>query len=253
MEFSRQKYWSRLHFLLHGIFLTQRSNPHLMRLLQGTWILYHWANWEARGYTLARDKNNLIWKNVTPWFKMFLTHLFWNYWTVYHMIFICLLLWGFWFVFSWAGSSAGAYISDSCSNLGSPGNWNTAKKTFFLQVSTQPPSLWTYNDLSPNPFSHQISIFKSLSQCGLHFYHHWYHFITGLPSTPTVLIFWFLTNLSYTDMNKKLPYLSIIWLLFQILKCSKSGAMLHSSLFIYPVFNYVPNTPQLWGEVGSYI
>ena len=111
---------------------------------------------------------------------MSLTRLFWSYWTVCHMIFICLLLWGVFFVCFFG---AGGYISDSCSNLGSPGNWNMAKKAFSLQVSTQPPSLWTYNDLSPNRFSHQISIFKSLSLCCLHFYHHWYHFIIGLPST----------------------------------------------------------------------
>ena len=33
MEFSRQAYWSWCHFLLQGIFLTQRSNPHLLCLL----------------------------------------------------------------------------------------------------------------------------------------------------------------------------------------------------------------------------
>ena len=34
MEFSRQEYWSRLSFLLQGIFLTQGLNLHLLRLLQ---------------------------------------------------------------------------------------------------------------------------------------------------------------------------------------------------------------------------
>ena len=29
------------HFLLQGIFLTQRSNPRLLCLLLGRWILYH--------------------------------------------------------------------------------------------------------------------------------------------------------------------------------------------------------------------
>ena len=33
MGFSRQKYWSGLHFLLQGIFLTQGLNPHLLHLL----------------------------------------------------------------------------------------------------------------------------------------------------------------------------------------------------------------------------
>ena len=30
MGFSRQEYWSGLHFLLQGIFLTQGSNSHLL-------------------------------------------------------------------------------------------------------------------------------------------------------------------------------------------------------------------------------
>ena len=33
-EFSRQEYWSGLAFLLQGIFLTQGSNPCLLRLLR---------------------------------------------------------------------------------------------------------------------------------------------------------------------------------------------------------------------------
>ena len=35
------------HFLLQGIFLTQGSNTHLLRLLQCRHILYHRATWEA--------------------------------------------------------------------------------------------------------------------------------------------------------------------------------------------------------------
>ena len=139
MEFSRQKYWSKLHFLLQGIFLTQGSNPHLLPPLQGTWILYHWATWEARCYTLARDKDNLIRKNVTPWFKMSLTHLFWSYWTVYHMIFILFIIVGFLVCFFLGGHNAGTYISDSCSNMGSPGNWNTAKKHFSCKSAPNLP------------------------------------------------------------------------------------------------------------------
>ena len=38
MEFPRQEYWSGLHFLLQGNFLTQGSNPYL---LHSCWILYH--------------------------------------------------------------------------------------------------------------------------------------------------------------------------------------------------------------------
>ena len=33
LEFSRQKYWNCLNFLLQGIFLTQGSNPHVLHLL----------------------------------------------------------------------------------------------------------------------------------------------------------------------------------------------------------------------------
>ena len=35
------------HFLLQRTFLTQLSNPHLLRLLDCKWILYHWAIGEA--------------------------------------------------------------------------------------------------------------------------------------------------------------------------------------------------------------
>ena len=35
------------HFLLHEFFLTQGSNLHLLCLLLGRQILYHWATWEA--------------------------------------------------------------------------------------------------------------------------------------------------------------------------------------------------------------
>ena len=35
MGFSRQKYWSGLHVLLQGIFLTQGWNPGLLHLLHG--------------------------------------------------------------------------------------------------------------------------------------------------------------------------------------------------------------------------
>ena len=38
MEFSRQEYWSGLHFLLQGIFLTQGLNPGLLHCRQ---TLYH--------------------------------------------------------------------------------------------------------------------------------------------------------------------------------------------------------------------
>ena len=43
LRFSRQEYWSRLHALLQGIFLTQGSNPHLLCLL----------HWQAGSLPLA--------------------------------------------------------------------------------------------------------------------------------------------------------------------------------------------------------
>ena len=42
MEFSRQKYWSRLRFPFPGIFLSQGSKPNHCR-----WILYYWATGET--------------------------------------------------------------------------------------------------------------------------------------------------------------------------------------------------------------
>ena len=39
------------HFLLQGIFLTQGSNPSLLRLLHGRWILYHWAIGKPRRFS----------------------------------------------------------------------------------------------------------------------------------------------------------------------------------------------------------
>ena len=48
MGFSRQEYWNGCHALLQGIFLTQVSNPHLLRLLNCRQILYHWATTEAQ-------------------------------------------------------------------------------------------------------------------------------------------------------------------------------------------------------------
>ena len=35
------------HLLFQGIFLTQGLNPHLLHLLLGRKILYHWATWKA--------------------------------------------------------------------------------------------------------------------------------------------------------------------------------------------------------------
>ena len=53
MGFSRQEYWSGLHFLLQGIFPTQGSNLHLLYLLHCRWILYRWT---------ARKPWRTVWK-----------------------------------------------------------------------------------------------------------------------------------------------------------------------------------------------
>ena len=41
MELSRQEYWSRFHFLFQGIFLTQGSNPNLLRWQMHSLALCH--------------------------------------------------------------------------------------------------------------------------------------------------------------------------------------------------------------------
>ena len=40
------------HFLLVGDFLTQRLNPHLLRLSRCRWILYCWDTWGAIGKSI---------------------------------------------------------------------------------------------------------------------------------------------------------------------------------------------------------
>ena len=51
MELSRQEYWSGCHFLLQGIFLTQGSNPPLLRLL----------HWQADSLPLLPPYLLLVW------------------------------------------------------------------------------------------------------------------------------------------------------------------------------------------------
>ena len=50
MEFSRQGYWSGLHSLLQGIFLTQRSNPGLRYYRQILYCLSHQGNLKTKIY-----------------------------------------------------------------------------------------------------------------------------------------------------------------------------------------------------------
>ena len=46
--FSRQEYWSGLHFLLQEIFLTQGSNPGLLHCRQILYHLSHQGSWPPR-------------------------------------------------------------------------------------------------------------------------------------------------------------------------------------------------------------
>ena len=62
MGFSRQEYWSGLHFLLQGIFPTQGLNPHLLHLLHCRQILSCWAIREACAQTMHSPK-----VTHTPW------------------------------------------------------------------------------------------------------------------------------------------------------------------------------------------
>ena len=41
MRFPKQEYWSRLHFFLQGIFLTQGSNPHFLHCQADSLPLSH--------------------------------------------------------------------------------------------------------------------------------------------------------------------------------------------------------------------
>ena len=47
MEFSSQEYWSGLHFLLQGIFLTQGSNKHLL-------------HWQADSLPLSHQESPFV-------------------------------------------------------------------------------------------------------------------------------------------------------------------------------------------------
>ena len=49
-EFSREEYWSGLHFLLQGIFPTQGSNPCLMSPGLAAGFFTTNTTWEARSY-----------------------------------------------------------------------------------------------------------------------------------------------------------------------------------------------------------
>ena len=76
MGFSRQEYWSGLHFLLQGIFLTQGLNPHFLCIAGGFFICWAIAKWNLllciwrrfkfRGSHLAKEHLPQCFKNNTP-------------------------------------------------------------------------------------------------------------------------------------------------------------------------------------------
>ena len=76
MGFYRQEYWSGLHFLLQGIFLTQGLNPHFLCIAGGFFICWAIAKWNLllciwrrfkfRGSHLAKEHLPQCFKNNTP-------------------------------------------------------------------------------------------------------------------------------------------------------------------------------------------
>ena len=87
------------HFLLLGIFLTQRSAPQpllcLLCLLHCRWILYHWATGKAqinlrmRGYMWVQMKQEWLWTD--EW--LYVSNVYVRtYWTLLHIFLDCLKL-----------------------------------------------------------------------------------------------------------------------------------------------------------------
>ena len=74
------------HFLLHGIFLTQQSNPCLLFLL-GRRVLYHWATWEAPFFLQTIRLLSTIRKNPDHgepqenWFPVIILCIYWCYYS----------------------------------------------------------------------------------------------------------------------------------------------------------------------------
>ena len=73
LEFSSKNTGVGYHFLLQGIFSTQGSKLHLLRLLYFRQILYHWATWEActcthlNSNSLRRIAIHLCYWQLTAW------------------------------------------------------------------------------------------------------------------------------------------------------------------------------------------
>ena len=55
------------HALLQGIFLTQGSNPGLLRLLHCRWILYHWATRKAHRFVIYGSYYVNVFPLYTAW------------------------------------------------------------------------------------------------------------------------------------------------------------------------------------------
>ena len=72
MEFSRQEYWSGLHTLLQGTFLTQGSSPCSYISCIGRQVLYHYCYLES--LTCTRHMTNCSkWKNEWSFSSCFFT------------------------------------------------------------------------------------------------------------------------------------------------------------------------------------
>ena len=96
MEFSKQEYWSRLPFLLQGIFQTQRLNPHLLCLLHwqvDSLPLQHLGSSTLK-YTVVLFSRNLSYSTslCTALFFFFPLQLFrYSCWTAFSQTFLFLL------------------------------------------------------------------------------------------------------------------------------------------------------------------
>jgi len=67
MEFSRQEYWSGLHFLLQTIFLTQKSNPCLLCLLDWQADSLPLSHLESSKEALTSCPINWHWRKWVIW------------------------------------------------------------------------------------------------------------------------------------------------------------------------------------------
>ena len=121
-EFSRQECWSGCHFLLQGIFLTQRSNVSCI----GRQILYHCASWEAPLPPDLRTCKNQHWylepfspqALMSVQFTLLCSKWFIPQVTQSHEI---------WITMSFYSTCGGGLVTKSCLTLATP--WTVAHRT----------------------------------------------------------------------------------------------------------------------------